>query len=175
MTGARPEFSATPGKARRAARRRRPGLSALAVLLLLVMPLLEIGVILAVGRTIGGWPTFLLLLVESLFGAWLMKHEGREAWRAFVMALQSGRMPAKEIADAVLILVGGALLLTPGFITDIIGFLVVAPPTRPLARRFLQAMVERRLLGAGPWNPAPAPGSPHVVTGEVIDNDDAGR
>lgn len=151
--------------------RRWPSRSAVLVLLLIVTPLAEIALILAVGRAIGGWPTFLLLLVESLFGAWLMKREGRTAWAALLEALRTGRMPARELTDGALILVGGALLLTPGFLTDAAGFLVVAPPTRPYARRLLQRAVERRLLAQGPWPGAGGTAGgrgPDVVEGEVL-------
>ncbi|WP_245706824.1 FxsA family protein [Austwickia chelonae] len=145
------------------------------MILLMVMPLAEIAVILAVGRTIGGWPTFILLLAESLFGAWLMKREGRSTWRQLSEALQVGRMPGKELTDSALVLVGGALLLTPGFITDAIGFFAVAPPTRPIARRILQGAVERRLFAGGPpERPGPGQGTdkgedgPDIVSGKVL-------
>ncbi|QQS00549.1 MAG: FxsA family protein [Austwickia sp.] len=165
-------------------RRRGPGLSALLVVALIVVPLAEIAVIFAVGRAIGGWPTFGLLLAESLLGAWLVKREGRTAWRALTDALRTGRMPARELADGALLLVGGTLLLTPGFLTDLAGFFFVAPPTRPVARRLLQGAVERRLLagtggggpfgggsggpfGGGGYGGGSGQGGPDVIPGEV--------
>lgn len=165
----------TGSTTRRGQAARRPGIPTLLVVLLIVTPLAEIGLILAMGRTIGGWPTFFLLLAESLFGAWLMKREGRTAWRALAQALRTGRMPARELTDGALILIGGALLLTPGFLTDIVGFFAVAPPTRPFARRLLQRTVERQLLAGGPW-PSGAPGrggrrpgpDGDVIEGEVL-------
>ncbi len=114
--------------------------------LLLVVPLLEIVVILAVGRAIGGWPTFALLLAESAFGAWLVRREGARAWGSLQVALTTGRMPSRQLSDAALVLVGGVLLLAPGFLTDIVGFFLVLPFTRPVARRLLEAVVARRLL-----------------------------
>lgn len=151
------------------------------VLALIVVPLAEIAIILAVGRAIGGWPTVALLLLESLLGAWLMKREGRTAWRALTEALRTGRMPARELTDAALILVGGTLLLTPGFLTDVAGFFVIAPPTRPVARRLLQGAVERRLLAGVGWGAGPGfrpagpfgsgggrkPDEPDVIPGEI--------
>lgn len=119
----------------------------LLVVLLLVVPLLEIVVIIGVGKAIGAWPTFALLLVESAFGAWLVRREGGRAWRALQEALTTGRMPSRQLADAALVLVGGVLLLAPGFLTDIIGFFLVLPFTRPAARGLLEAAVARRLLG----------------------------
>ncbi len=126
----------------------------LLLLLLLVVPLLEVVVIIAVGRAIGGWPTFALLLAESAFGAWLVRREGSRSWHGLQEALTSGRMPSRQLADAALVLVGGVLLLTPGFLTDILGFLLVMPFTRPLARGLLEAAVARRLLAGavGGWS-----------------------
>jgi len=151
---------------------------------LLVVPLLEIAAILAVGRAIGGWPTLLLLLAESALGAWLVRHEGARSWRALTTALSTGRMPSRQLADAALVLVGGTLLLTPGFLTDVVGFVFVLPVTRPFARRALEAVVARRLLGGvlggvhsgdGPPEPAPGersgprpPASDDVIEGEVL-------
>lgn len=128
--------------------------SLLLVVLLLVVPLLEIVVIIAVGQAIGGWPTFGLLLAESAIGAWLVRHEGARAWTALQQALTTGRMPSRQLADAALVLVGGVLLLAPGFLTDIAGFFLVIPFTRPLARGLLETVVARRLL-AGVYAPGP--------------------
>ena len=145
-----PTVSHGPGAGARPARRGRWQL--LLVVLLLVVPLLEVLVIIAVGRAIGGWPTFFLLLIESAFGAWLVRHEGARAWASLQEALTTGRMPSRQLADAALVLVGGVLLLAPGFITDIVGFFLVLPFTRPAARRLLEAVVARRLL-AGVYAP----------------------
>ena len=126
--------------------RRRGRVLTLLALALLVVPLLEVLVIIQVGRVIGGWPTLGLLLVESAFGAWLVRREGARAWEALRTALTTGRMPALELVDAALVLVGGVLLLAPGFITDIVGFFFVLPISRPITRRWLEAAVERQLL-----------------------------
>ncbi len=170
-----------PGATPYARRGRRGGVLRWIFLALLLVPMLEVAVIIAVGRTIGGWPTFLLLLVESLVGAWIVAREGGRAWAALRGALRSGTMPSRELADAALVLVGGTLLLTPGFVTDAVGFLVILPWTRPVTRRWLEAAVGRRLLGPlGDW-PGQGPGTPgggagrgpdgppDVVTGEVVD------
>lgn len=144
-------------------RRRRPRLTVILVLLLLV-PVVEIAVIVAVGRAIGGWQTLALLVLESALGAWLVRREGGRAWRTLSTALRSGRMPSRELADAALVLVGGILLLMPGFVSDLAGFLCILPFTRPLGRRLLEAAVARRLLGGllrPPRGPdGPGPGSP---------------
>jgi UPF0716 protein FxsA len=136
--------------------RRRSWIWTILVVLLLVVPLLEILVIIAVGQAIGGWPTFFLLLAESALGAWLVRHEGTRTWQSLQDALTTGRMPSRQLADAALVLVGGVLLLAPGFITDIVGFFLVLPFTRPVARRLLEAVVARRLL-AGVYAPGVVP------------------
>ena len=172
--------------------RRRRRWSMLLIVALLVVPLLEIVVIIGVGQAIGGWPTFFLLLAESALGAWLVRREGARTWRALTTALTTGQMPSRQLADAALVLVGGTLLLAPGFLTDIVGFAMILPVTRPVARRALEAAVARRLLGAtllrpggggpgrppGPSGPA-APGGPpggatrssaadDVIEGEIL-------
>ena len=140
--------------------RRRSRALTILVVALLVVPTLEIAVIIGVGRSIGGWPTLALLLVESALGAVLIRREGARAWHALQVALSSGRMPAGELSDAALVLVGGTLLLTPGFLTDLVGFFFVLPITRPLARRALARVIERRLLGGfAPWRGQVVPGS----------------
>ena len=149
---------------------RRPRWGLILVVALIVVPTAEIAAIVAVGRLIGTWPTVALLLVESLFGAWIVRREGAQAWRALRQALRTGRMPSRELADAALILVGGTLLLTPGFLTDLAGFVFVIPVTRPLARAVLEAAVARRLFGssAPPRGRGPGEG-PGVIQGEVVD------
>lgn len=151
------------------ARRRRPGWLVVLVTALIVVPLVEIAVIIAVGRVIGGWPTFVLLLAESALGAWLVRREGGRTWQALASALQTGRLPNRELADAALVLVGGTLLLTPGFLTDLVGFVVILPLTRPIARRGLEAIVARRLLRywGGPGSPTDGPGQ-QTIQGDVL-------
>lgn len=102
-----------------------------------VVPIVELYVIVQVGHLIGVLPTLLLLFVCSVAGAWLVKREGVKAWRAFRAATAEGRVPARETADGALVIVGGALLLAPGFVTDALGLLCVLPPTRALVRRLL--------------------------------------
>jgi UPF0716 protein FxsA len=156
----------------------------------LIVPVLEIWLLIQVGSVIGGWTTVALLIADSLLGAWLVRREGRRAWRALQDALQSGRMPDKELADGGLILVGGALLLTPGFLSDILGFLCVLPVTRPAMRRLVSWFFDRRvkrMAAASPYahlfpTPGGGPVDGHVtgrgnargagvVHGEVIKED----
>jgi UPF0716 protein FxsA len=148
---------------------RRRSLQAVAFVLFVVMPLLEIYVVVQVGQAIGAGWTILLLVADSLFGAWLLRREGGRAWRALTEALQSGQLPSREIADGALVLVGGTLMLAPGFVTDALGILLILPLTRPIFRRLLAGVVARRILldatrpGRGPEGP--------VVRGEVVDDD----
>jgi UPF0716 protein FxsA len=103
-------------------------------LIFLVVPIAELAVILQVGQLIGPWYTILLLLAVSAAGAWLVKREGLGVIRRFRRQLDAGAIPGKELADGVLILFAGALLLTPGFITDCIGLLLLVPPVRAVIR-----------------------------------------
>jgi UPF0716 protein FxsA len=116
----------------------------LAVAFLLV-PLAELAVLIAVGDVIGLLPTLVLLLVVSVAGAWLAKREGLAAWRRFQLALADGRVPTVEVADGAMILLAGALLLTPGFLTDVVGILLLLPPIRAMARRLAPRLAARRL------------------------------
>ena len=138
-----------------------------------VMPLVEIYVLIQVGQVIGPWWTILLLIADSILGGWLIKHEGRRAWLALTTALNSGRMPAKELADGALILIGGTLMLSPGFVTDAFGILLILPFTRPVARRLLTQVVSKRLVVVGDPDAATTPPrtgrARPVVQGEVVD------
>jgi UPF0716 protein FxsA len=121
----------------------------LLILLFIVVPVAELYVIIKVGELIGVWPTLALLLADALLGSWLLKHEGRGAWRRFNEALAARRFPGREVADGVLIVVGGTLLLTPGFLTDIVGVFLLLPPTRAVARRLLKRLTIGRFMVVG--------------------------
>ncbi len=127
------------------------------VLLFIIVPIAELAVIIQVGQEIGVLPTIAILVADSLLGSWLLRSQGRSAWRRFNAALGTGRPPAREVLDGGLIIFGGALLLTPGFITDVVGLVLLVPPTRALVRRFLVRSFSRRfvLRVAGPPRPAP--------------------
>jgi UPF0716 protein FxsA len=107
----------------------------LLVLLFVVVPLAELYVIIQVGQVIGPWWTIGILLADSILGSLLLKSQGRLAWRRFNEAWRAGRIPQREILDGVLVIFGGALLLTPGFLTDIFGVLLLLPPTRAVIAR----------------------------------------
>ena len=151
----------------------------LLALVFVVLPVVEIYVIIQIGQAIGAWWTVLLLVADGILGSWLMKHEGGRAWAALREALDDRRMPARELADAALILVGGTLLLTPGFVSDVVGLFCVLPFTRPVARLALTRFLTRKFLtGPGPGSAGgdqrrpggqQRPGSAGVVRGEVVD------
>ena len=106
---------------------------------LIIVPLVEIFVIIQVGQLVGPWWTIALLVLSSVIGAVLMKREGSRAWQRFTDTLNRGRIPARETADGGLVIFGGALLLTPGFVTDLVGLAMLIPGSRDLVRRFLTA------------------------------------
>lgn len=145
---------------------------------LLLVPLIEIVLIVFVGQQVGAWWTFALLLAMCILGAWLVRREGGRTWRALQDAVRRGQPPAKELTDAALVLVGGTMLLTPGFLTDAVGLFLVLPLTRPLTRAWLQAVVASRLLGGAASadgsgsHPGPArrrrSGPSQVIEGEIV-------
>lgn len=123
----------------------RRWLPLLLVVLFVGMPILEIFVLIQVGQVIGAWWTVALLVADSVLGAWLVKREWRGAWRALQESIRSGRAPGRELVDAALVVVGGTLLLTPGFVSDVFGFFALLPFTRPIARRAIIAFVTQRV------------------------------
>jgi len=144
----------------------------LLVALFIVVPLLELYIIIQVGGALGAGPTVFILLLDSILGAVLLRAQGRAAWVRFNRALAESRMPAKEVLDGVLIIFGGALLLTPGFLTDILGLILLIPPTRAGFRALMRRVLVGRLaMGprAATWGfervrdrrrARPAPGQP---------------
>jgi UPF0716 protein FxsA len=115
----------------------------LLVVVFIVVPLLELYLILRVGDAIGWQWTLLILIADSVLGSYLLKSQGRQVWRRFNEATAAGRIPHSEIIDGVLIIFGGAFLITPGFFTDILGLLFLLPPTRAGFRRVVRKGIER--------------------------------
>jgi UPF0716 protein FxsA len=152
---------------------------ALLVVLFIVVPIAELWLIIEIGGLIGVVPTLALLLADALLGSLLLRHQGRGAWRRFNQALAERRFPAREVADGLMIAVGGTLLLTPGFITDIFGLFLLIPPTRAIARSLLRRFATRRFVvvgasglgGAARSRPASRPYD-FDGTAEEIDPDD---
>jgi UPF0716 protein FxsA len=141
------------------------------VLIFILVPIAELYVIIKVGEAIGLVPTLVLLVADALLGSMLLRQQGRAAWVRFNRALAENRLPHKEVFDGVLIIMGGALLLTPGFLTDVVGLILLIPPTRAAVRALAARTVRRRMarggvtfwtVGRGPRPPRqrPAPGRP---------------
>jgi UPF0716 protein FxsA len=131
------------------------------VLLFILVPIAELAIIIQVGQEIGLLWTVAILIADSVLGSWLMRSQGRAAWRRFNVALESGRPPANEVLDGVLVIFGGALLLTPGFITDIFGLAFLLPPSRAVLRRLLVRRFAQRMVVAatGARHRPPPPGA----------------
>src|SRR3954467_14728632 len=150
---------------------------ALLVLLFVVVPIVELYVIIQVGEAIGVWWTLALLIADSIIGSLLMRSQGRVAWQRFQLALAEGRPPAREVLDGALVIFGGAFLLTPGFVTDILGLVLLLPPTRALVRRAVVARVRpSRVLRpairvAGQPQPRPRARGAYDVEGTAVDVD----
>ena len=160
-------------------RRSRRWAAVLAVLFIAV-PLLELYVLIQVGQVIGPWWTILLLVLDSIIGGWLIRREGGRAWRALRNAVEQGKLPARELADGVLVVLGGALMLSPGFVTDVFAVALILPFTRPVFRRLLTSyatsVAARRVVRVDPrtgarthGRPGPGPGDGSVIRGEVVD------
>lgn len=150
--------------------RRRPRWLVWTGVAVLALPLLELAVVVAVGRAIGGWQTLVVLLAISVLGVAVLRREGPATWRRFRDSARAGRTPSAEMADGVLVLAGGVLLVLPGLVSDALGLLCVLPVTRPLARRALQAWAARVVVRL----PSPPGGwgrQPPVVEGEVLEGE----
>ncbi len=128
---------------------------ALLLLLFIVLPIAEIYVIVKVGEAIGILPTLAILLLDGFLGAALARSQGGAAWRRFNEALASGRVPAREVFDGAMVIVGGAFLLAPGFITDAIGLCLLLPPTRALLRGFILRIAKGRVPVVGVFSTDP--------------------
>jgi len=156
---------ATPGRQRR-------WLLPVLVTLFIAISVLEVWLLTAVGSRIGVLPTLGILIAEAFLGAWLMRREGSKAWTALVDAYSTGRMPTGQLADAALVLVGGIMLILPGFFTDLIGLVCLLPWTRPAARRLIGFLLARHVartgLDLGSLRTGFAPGT--VIPGETVED-----
>src|SRR5215204_340510 len=119
------------------------------IVIFLVVPIAELYVILKVGDAIGAVPTIALLAADSVLGSMLLRAQGRSVWRRFNETMAAGRVPHRELIDGVLVIFGGAFLITPGFLTDIVGLCLLLPPTRAVIRRFLVRRLGRRVVVGG--------------------------
>ncbi len=142
--------------------------------LLVVVPLVEVTVFVQVASAIGGWNAFALLILFSVVGAWLVRHEGFIVLRRLRDQVDRGHLPGDELIEGGLLLVAGVLMLTPGFVTDAFGILLIFPPTRALARIALKRRLHTRaqVFGIGPSPRGGPPGSPGAPGPRWNDGDD---
>jgi UPF0716 protein FxsA len=124
-------------------------------LLFVLMPIVELTLLLQIGSWFGFWPTFALIVVTGVVGSFLAKREGISAWRRLQARLLEGGLPGKELMDGAIILVSGALLVTPGVLTDVVGVMGLLPPTRALMRGFILRRFQK----------AAARGTAHITFG----------
>jgi UPF0716 protein FxsA len=117
----------------------------LLALLFLGVPIAELYFIIQVGQAVGVLNTLALLVLISVVGAWLAKREGLGVLRRIQRSIEAGRVPGTELVDGFLILLAGALMLTPGFLTDIVAILLLLPPVRAIVRRQLRRAFARRI------------------------------
>lgn len=135
-------------------------------LCVLAIPFAEIYLLLQVGGLIGVFPTVLLVVFTAILGAWLLKQQGFATWQRFQSNLAQGSIPAYEMIEGPIILVGGALLLTPGFFTDMLGFACLIPALR---RRIAQYIIENHLLTAASgsiFTQTNRPADQNIIEGE---------
>lgn len=117
------------------------------VLVFLVVPLVELYVIIQVGDAIGALNTIAVLIAMGVAGGLLMKREGLGVLRRVQAQLRGGHVPGREVVDGFLILFGGALMLTPGFLTDVVGLALLVPPVRAVVRKVVASRLRSRVVG----------------------------
>ncbi|WMX54474.1 FxsA family protein [Peribacillus sp. R9-11] len=115
------------------------------LLFIIAMPVIEIIVLLLSGNVIGFWPTLFLIVSTGLIGAYLAKRQGMETWKKAQEQIRYGMMPGNEIIDGICIFLGAALLLSPGLISDILGLILVFPPTRNLLKPIVIRFIMNRM------------------------------
>jgi UPF0716 protein FxsA len=139
-------------------------------LFFLIVPFVEIYLLLQVGGLIGAFPTIFLVVTTAALGAWLLRRQGFATWQRFQSNLAQGTIPAYEMIEGPILLVGGALLLTPGFFTDILGFACLLPGLR---RRIAQYVIENHLFMTSNRNDMNPPfrAQEDVIEGEYTQNE----
>ncbi|WP_086843720.1 FxsA family protein [Amycolatopsis kentuckyensis] len=131
----------------------------------------EIAAIWAVGSAVGVLGTLGILLAGAVLGSWLARREGGKAMRAFTAAARSGRPAEKELTDGMLVGLGGVLILVPGFVSDVLGLLLILPPSRAVARRLWLRRMEKRALRFANQRRGPV----MVVDSEVVSPEEGPR
>lgn len=143
------------------------------LLVFTIVPLVELGVLLWLGQHTSWWFTLALVVTTGAIGSWLARQEGLRCWRRFQRELASGQLPADPLLDGLMILVAGALLITPGVLTDALGFALLLPPFRRVVRRLVKRRIQMRVFvpGApGQHSPCAAPRD-EIIDVKVLDAD----
>lgn len=126
------------------------------LLLFVIVPALELAILIEIGKDIGFWPTMGLIILTGLIGSSLTRKQGLAVWNQFNAKLQTGALPGNELIDGLIVLCSGAFLLTPGIITDFVGFMGLIPQTRGMIRSLVQKYISRsQLQGSFQFNAAP--------------------
>jgi UPF0716 protein FxsA len=136
------------------------------------VPVVEIGLFIQVGGFLGLWPTLAIVVITAGIGSVLLRQQGLSALNELKRAAETGQSPARPMANGAFILVAGLLLLTPGFFTDSLGFLLMVPPVRALLIRWITARAQMKIYAAA----ANSPRAPDIIDGEfeIIDDDKPG-
>lgn len=151
------------------------------LLLFIAVPVIELLLFIRIGGKIGLLPTFATIVITGILGAYLTKQQGLRTWRKFQTTSASGQLPANEAIDGLLILIAGAVLLTPGFLTDVVGFLLLVPFVRAAIRSQVTGKLKHKVQVVGQRTPDPTkmnprpPGGERVATGRVIDSNTSER
>ena len=148
----------------------KPRLFGRLLVLFTLVPIAELALLVWLGQHIGFWPTVAIVAGTAVVGSFLAHREGLAALNRFRSRLSSGAMPGDELTDGLIILIAGALLLTPGVLTDIVGFLGLLPPTRALIRRAVTRRFQRSLVPRMHWEQTEsAPRDPDIIDAEFED------
>jgi UPF0716 protein FxsA len=115
------------------------------ILIFIVVPLIEILLLIEIGSRIGAFNTILVIVLTAILGASMMRQQGFTIMRNIQRDLSQGRMPTGELINGALVLVGGIVLLTPGFFTDAVGFILLIPATRGFIRKKIQLLIRRKI------------------------------
>jgi UPF0716 protein FxsA len=115
------------------------------LLLIIIVPAAEIGVLLASGQIIGFWPTVALIILSGVLGSYLAKKQGLATFYQLQRQLQTGQLPGDALLDGVCILVGGTFLLTPGFLSDLLGLLLLLPVTRVFFKKLIKNWIQTKI------------------------------
>jgi len=149
-------------------------------LLFVIVPLLELALLIQMGQLVGFWPTIALVVFTGVTGAWLTRSEGLRTMLRARHDLAKGRVPGQAIMDGMAVLAGGALLLTPGILTDLLGFSLLIPGTRHaiqkrilarLERRIREGAIQVRVSGGEIWTRPPGPMSSDPGSGDPVPSD----